>query len=276
MPAARVAVVVGLGALCLSGCVPFAPPTPAQVDRCASLHGGTELVLQGAQAITNSEYGAIGRRFSGPTGGCAGISRLGGRDNQVKVTIPGVSTERAAGLARPGLISFRTWVKAPPGADGKLAIPLDATADPVVDPADVPKAEGGTCTGSISTECIPVGYLPKETGVDGSMVNSANVGSNNTANQPNVQFTLNDQGTTILGQVTADMPTRTPPDNELAIFLDNTMINNATVQAALNNGQVEISGGNVSSDDGYRQDLAAILSSGPLPRLTVVSTRDLG
>ena len=256
------------------------------VHKGLDLQGGSEIVMEidprslpsGVKLADaqRSTVAVMDKRANGIGVSEAQVAPQG--DRRVVVQLPGVDIDRARQvIGKTAKLTFRAWVKATPGADGTLAIPVDSIGDPSVDPAYVPKAEGGTCTGSISIQCIPTGYLPKEIGVDGSMVNSANVGSNTTTNQPNVQFTLNDQGTTILGQVTADMPTKTSPDNELAIFLDNTMINNATVQAALNNGQVEISGGNVSSDVGYRKDLAATLSAGKLPgKISIVETNSVG
>jgi preprotein translocase subunit SecD len=73
------------------------------------------------------------------------------------------------------------------------------------------------------------------------------------------------------------MPSASPPLNQLAIFLDNQLINNANVTSALNNGTVQISGGQVSSDATYRQDLAATLQAGRLPgRISIVESNSVG
>ena len=97
------------------------------------------------------------------------------------VQLPGVGIDRARQvIGKTAKLTFRIWRKIDPATeivDGKLKVPTDATGDPIVDPAYVPKAEGGTCTGSATIECIPPGYLPKEIGVDGSMVTSASVGA---------------------------------------------------------------------------------------------------
>jgi preprotein translocase subunit SecD len=253
------------------------------------LQGGTEIVMEiDPRSLPNgvklsdaqaSTVQVMNKRANGIGVSEAAVQAQG--DRRVVVQLPGVGIDRARQvIGKTAKLTFRVWRKIDPATEvvnGQLKVPIDATGDPVVDPAYVPKAEGGTCTGSATVECIPAGYLPKEIGVDGSMVTSATVGADQTTNQPNVSFTLNDAGTNILGQVTADMPSKTAPENQLAIFLDNTMINNANVQQPLNNGQVQISGGNVSSDASYRKDLAATLSAGRLPgKISIVATNSVG
>jgi preprotein translocase subunit SecD len=253
------------------------------------LQGGTEIVLEidprslpsGVKLTDaqNSTVQVMDKRANGIGVSEASIQAQG--DKRVVVQLPGVGIDRARQvIGKTAKLTFRVWQKAPPdalGPDGKLKVPTDQTGDPIVDPAYIPKQEGGTCTGSATIECIPPGYLPKEIGVDGSMITSATTGADTNTNQPNVQFTLNDQGTNILGQVTNDMPSKPAPENQLAIFLDNAMINNANVQQPLNNGQVQISGGNVSSDAAYRKDLAATLNAGRLPgKISIVETNSVG
>lgn len=251
------------------------------------LQGGTEIVLEidprslpaGTSLATAQDSTAkvMDRRVNGIGVNEASVAPQG--DRRVVIQLPGVDIDRATQvIGRTAKLTFRTWAAAKPGADGKLAIPNDATGAPVVDPVYVPVSEGGKCIASTSTiECIPLGYLPKETGVDGSMLTGASNTTDPTTNAPSVEFTLNDQGTTILSQVTANMSTQAAPLNQLAIFLDNTMINNANVQSPLNNGQVQITGGNIASDPTYRQDLAATLSAGRLPgKVSIVESNSVG
>ncbi|MEA2645421.1 MAG: preprotein translocase subunit SecD [Chloroflexota bacterium] len=265
---------------------------PQLFDRDLYLHkgldlqGGTEIVLEidprslpsGVKLADaqRSTVSVMDKRANGIGVSEAQVAPQG--DRRVVVQLPGVDIDRARQvIGKTAKLTFRTWQKAEPGADGKLLVPVDQTGDPVVDPAYVPKAEGGTCTGSVTVECIPEGYLPHEIGVDGSMITTANVGADTNTSQPNVTFSLNDQGSNILGQVTTDMPSKPAPENQLAIFLDNAMINNANVQSALNQGQVQISGGNVSTDTAYRKDLAATLSAGRLPgKISIVETNSVG
>jgi len=198
--------------------------------------------------------------------------------NRVVVQLPGVDFDRARQLVgKTAKLTFRVWVAATPGPNGKLAIPKDATGDPIVDPGYVPVAEGGTCFGSATKECIPAGYLPKEFGLDGSMITSAVESTDQNTNEPNVSISLNDQGSTILGTQTQNMPSAPAPTNQLAIFLDNTMVNNANVQQPLTAGTFEIHGGNVSTDANYRKDLVATLNAGRLPgKITIVESNSVG
>ena len=251
------------------------------------LQGGTEIVLEidprslptgvDLAIAQNSTVEVMDKRVNGIGVSEASVAPQG--DRRVVVQLPGVDIDRATQLiGRTAKLTFRTWVAATPGADGRLKIPSDSTGQPVVDPLQVPAPEGGKCVASTAkVECIPLGYLPKFTGVDGSMVTSASNTTDSSSNAPIVEFTLNDQGTTILGQVTANMPSQPAPLNQLAIFLDNQMINNATVQSPLNNGQVQITGGNIASDATYRQDLASTLTAGRLPgKMSIVESNSVG
>ncbi|MEA2683464.1 MAG: preprotein translocase subunit SecD [Chloroflexota bacterium] len=251
------------------------------------LQGGTEIVLEidprslpkgtTLAVAQDSTAKVMDKRVNGIGVNEASVAPQG--DRRVVVQLPGVDIDRATQLiGRTAKLTFRTWVAATPGADGKLTIPTDSTGAPVVDPAYVPVADGGKCVASTATlECIPAGFLPKETGVDGTMLTGASNTTDPTTNAPSVEFTLNDQGTTILSTVTANMPSQTPPLNQLAIFLDNTMINNASVQSPLTNGQVQITGGNIATDANYRQDLASTLTAGRLPgKVTIVESNSVG
>ena len=260
------------------------------VHKGLDLQGGTEVVLEiDARTVArgttlaqaqDSTVQVMQRRVNGIGVSEAQVQTQG--DKRVVIQLPGVDSARALSLVgRTSKLTFRVWKKADAGLigpDGKIKIPLDASGLPIIDPAFIPVAEGGTCVAPIGgVGCVDPGYLPSEIGIDGNMVTSASVGVDSTTNSPNVEFSLNDQGTTILGTVTQNMPSATPPENRLAIFLDNQPINDANVQQALIQGQVQISGGNIASDANYRRDLAATLSAGRLPgRITVVETNSVG
>jgi preprotein translocase subunit SecD len=257
------------------------------IHKGLDLQGGTEIVLEidprslptGTDLATAqaSTVEVMNKRVNGIGVNEASVAPQG--DRRVVVQLPGVDITRAEQvIGRTAKLTFQTWQAATPGPDGKVAVPVDSTGQPVVDPVQVPVAEGGKCVASTAKlECIPAGYLPKFTGVDGSMVTSAANTTDTNNNQPDVEFTLNDQGTTTLGTVTASMSGQTPPLNMLAIFLDNQMINNANVTSPLNNGQVQISGGNIATDAGYRADLAATLNAGRLPgKISIVESNSVG
>jgi preprotein translocase subunit SecD len=233
------------------------------IHKGLDLQGGTEIMTKRVNGIGVSE---------------AQVQAQG--DKRVLVQLPGVDFDRARQLVgKTARLTFRTWQKAAPGPDGKLPVPKDATGDPVVDPSYVPIQEGGTCTGSLSKECIPPGYLPKETGIDGSMIVTATSGFDNTRNEPVVDITLTEQGSSLLGQVTtplASAPAGTP-ENQLTIFLDNTMVNNAGVEGVLSGGSFQIHGGRISSDAPYRNDLIATLNAGRLPgKVSIVEANSVG
>ena len=257
------------------------------IHKGLDLQGGTEIVLEidprslprGTDLATAqaSTVEVMNKRVNGIGVNEAAVAPQG--DRRVVVQLPGVDITRAEQvIGRTAKLTFRTWAAAKAGAGGAVAVPNDSTGAPIVDPAYVPVSEGGKCVASTTKiECIPVGYLPKETGVDGSMVTSAANTTDSTTNAPIVEFSLNDQGTTLLANVTATMPAATPPLNQLAIFLDNQMINNANVTSALSNGQVQISGGTIGSDAGYRADLAATLNAGRLPgKIAIVESNSVG
>ncbi|HEY8739556.1 MAG TPA: protein translocase subunit SecD [Candidatus Dormibacteraeota bacterium] len=259
------------------------------IHKGLDLQGGTEIVLEidprslptgtSLAVAQNSTVEVLNKRVNGIGVSEASVAPQG--DRRVVVQLPGVDIDRATQvIGRTAKLTYRIWkpITPAPKPGEALKIPVDATGTPIVDPLYVPAPEGGKCLASTSKiECIPLGYLPSETGVDGSMVNSAANTTDSTNNQPDVEFTLNDQGTTILGQVTANMPSQPPPTNQLAIFLDNTMINNANVNSPLNNGTVQISGGNIATDSQYRADLAATLNAGRLPgKVSIVESNSVG
>jgi preprotein translocase subunit SecD len=199
--------------------------------------------------------------------------------NRVVVQLPGVDFDRARALVgKTSKLTFRVWTPATP-VNGKLVVPNDATGDPVVDPAYVPVSEGGTCFGSATKECIPLGFLPKEFGLDGSQITVASESTDQNTSAPVVSISLTDNGSNILGQQSTPMAAQTQgtPANQLAIFLDNTMVNNANVISPLTGGSFQISGGNVGSDATYRKDLVATLNAGKLPgKISIVAANSVG
>src|SRR5258708_26063728 len=98
------------------------------------------------------------------------------------------------------------------------------------------------------------------------MITSAVESTDQNTNEPNVSISLNDQGSTTLGTQTQNMPNNPAPTNQLAIFLDNTMVNNANVQQALTAGTFQIHAGNFSTLANYRKELVPTLHAAPLPR----------
>lgn len=83
------------------------------------------------------------------------------------------------------------------------------------------------------------GYLvvKKEVAMDGKHIKSATVGSENITNKPQVDFTLDTEGTEIFGKFTGDHVRES-----LAIVSDNKVKSYARITEAITGGQVAISG----------------------------------
>ena len=190
------------------------------VHKGLDLQGGTEIVLEidprslpsGVKLADaqNSTVQVMDKRANGIGVSEAAVQAQG--DRRVVVQLPGVGVDRARQvIGKTAKLTFRIWQKADAtqlGADGKLHLPNDATGDPIVDPAYVPVQEGGTCTGSATIECIPPGYVPKEIGVDGSMITSAVTGADtSTPTSP----TSSSRSTTRAPTSSARSPPTCPP-----------------------------------------------------------------
>jgi preprotein translocase subunit SecD len=269
------------------------------VHKGLDLQGGTEIVLQidknslprseTMQQAQDSTVNVMERRVNGIGVSEAQVQTQGA--DRVVVQLPGVDIDRARELVgKTAKLTLQVWTPAAPGADGKVHIPFDPVAnEPVVDPAYVPPAEmvdisrnppqsvPGACIGL--HPCIDPGFLPRPTGVDGSMIQTADVGFSSAKNEPTVEFTLNDQGATLLSNVTTPIAQANcgSPSCKMAIFLDNTLITNPGVEQPLNNGQVEIFGGDISTSLQVRTDLAATLRAGKLPgKINIVEANSVG
>ncbi|HEV3232323.1 MAG TPA: protein translocase subunit SecD [Candidatus Dormibacteraeota bacterium] len=266
------------------------------IHKGLDLQGGTEIVLEidptsipkgmTMSVAQDSTVQVMQRRVNGI--GVNEVSVQAQGANRVVVQLPGVDFDRAVTLiGKTAKLTLRTWLNATPGPDGKIHV--KDYGDEAVSPKQVPPGElvdlspkgpsaPGNCVASTSTlECIPTGAVPHYFGLDGSMIQTASVGVDQTTGQPTVDFTLNDQGTTLLANASQSMPSATAPLNLLAIYLDDQMINDATVQQPLTNGSVQISGGNVSTDANYRNDLAATLNAGRLPgKISIVEANSVG
>jgi preprotein translocase subunit SecD len=136
----------------------------------------------------------------------------------------------------------------------------------------VPVADGGACAASTPlVECAPTGYVAVETGVDSSMITSVAAETDVNTRQALLIITLNEAGREMLSRLTAPMPSRAYPLNALAIVVDGTMVNNGTVLSALTNGQIQVSGGRLATDPGYRADLANLINTGHVTPFKVTS-----
>ncbi|HEV3231603.1 MAG TPA: hypothetical protein VG245_05055 [Candidatus Dormibacteraeota bacterium] len=228
-------------------------PEPALDSGCG--HPGVTATIS-APGLSDETIGRLTARLHAATMVCATVTRIDA--SHARVVLPGAAVARARLLLGRGSLGFVTWANASP----PVRIPAD-----VVDPASVPVSEGGACDGSSAAlECIPTGVVPRPIGIDGAMLRSAAPGQDPTLGQRTITLQLNGDGAARLGQATADLPAAAPPQNLLAIFVDNRMLNDATVQQPLTSGEVQISGGAIATDPYYRADVLALLQTGPLPQ----------
>jgi len=254
------------------------------------LQGGTEIVLQidptslpsgttlsVAQASTAQ---IMEKRVNNIGVSEAQVTSQG--DSRVVVDLPGVDFNRARDLVgKTAKLTFVTWVKAAPAKDGKIHLKesqVDVKSAPPTELVDQPdgKSVPGTCGGN---DCVPDGYAPQLTGIDGSMITNAQSSFDTTTGQPDVSIDLSDTGASLMGVKTTPLAAaqQGTPENQLAIFLDNTLINNANVQGVLNQGTFQITGGTVGSNATYRNDLAATLAAGRLPgHIDIVQANSVG
>ena len=105
------------------------------------------------------------------------------------------------------------------------------------------------------------GYLviKKEIALDGKHIKSADVGTENGSNKPQVTFVLDPEGAEIFGKFTADHV-----GDNLCIVSDNKVKSNATIQSAIPNGQVAITGFGLQEAQNLRKVLQTAWLDVPL------------
>ena len=227
---------------------------------------GMRATLTADQPFTASDVNNLSRRFYTAGATCVAVGTPGG--TTVELSEQGITGAPAQQLLKPGRLVFVTWVKqtAPAGS-----APLH-----IIDAVQVPTTDGGTCAASAAVlECVPTGYAGVESGIDGNAVTAVSEHVDPSTNQRVVELTLNGTATTSMAQLTFQMPSATPPLNELAIFIDGTMINNAAVQSPLNNGQIQVSGGRIATEKGYATTLVNLINTGRVTPYRVTSQSNL-
>ena len=240
----------------------------ASAPTCAHGPGapGVRATLTADLAFSASDANNLSRRFYTAGATCVALGNPGSLT--LEVSEQGITGARADQLLKPGRLAFVTWVsrRVTPGP-----APLHA-----IDPAQVPVSDGGTCAASTARlECAPAGYGALETGVDGNGITAVSQGVDRNTGQRVLTLTLTAAATARLAEVTARMPSLVAPSNELAIFLDGAMVNNAAVQAPLNDGQVQVSGGAIAGDKGYAATMANLINTGRVTPYRVTSQSNL-
>ena len=107
------------------------------------------------------------------------------------------------------------------------------------------------------------------TGLDGSMLNSAQFGRNPSTNEPLVRLQFNREGRILFADITRENVGR-----QLAIFLDGRPITTPFIREAITGGEAVISGNFTAVE---ARDLARRLQSGALPLpIEIISTVNVG
>jgi preprotein translocase subunit SecD len=230
------------------------------VHKGLDLQGGTHLELEitGVRSGTtiqdarDSAALILERRVNG-SGYAESVVRPEGT-NRIIVELPGVNLEQAKQvLGKTSYLRIFEWV--PGTADAKTIQNLQ------LNPTDANKYQG---------------YKPQFTGIDGSMLTGASRSTDPNTNLPDVSFSLNSDGSTRFCNLTRDRVSHTTgtPDNKIAIFIDNSLVEDADVQSEICGGSGIITGGFTPAS---AQALAIQLNSGALPgTISIASASEVG
>ena len=215
------------------------------IHKGIDLQGGTHLELQITDVrsntpIQNARDAAVNilERRVNASGYAESVVRAEGLD-RIIVELPGVNLEQAKQiLGKTSYLTVWTWAPGTP----------DATTLRELNPTDANKYPS---------------YKPVYTHVDGSMVTQA-VRSTDQSGLPDVSFSLDSRGQKLFCDFTRAAVTHPQgdPQNKLAIFLDQNLIEDANVQSEICGGQGQITGGFTQES---AQALAVQLDSGALP-----------
>jgi preprotein translocase subunit SecD len=216
------------------------------IHRGLDLQGGTHLELQitgvrNGTPISDARDAAVTvlERRVNASGFAESVVRPEGAD-RILVELPGVNLEQAKQiLGKTSFLTIWTWAPGTPDAATlKLLNPTDANKYP--------------------------GYKPVYTGVDGSNLTQAVRSTDTTTGLPDISFSLDAKGTTIFCNFTRAAVTHPvgDPQNKLAIFLDQNLIEDANVNQEICGGQGIITGGFTLAS---AQAVAVQLDSGALP-----------
>ena len=225
------------------------------VHKGLDLQGGTHLELE----ITDVRSGMsksqardiavniIERRVNS-SGYAESVVRGEGQD-RIIVELPGVNLEQAKQiLGKTSYLRIFEWV---PG-----------TADPQYIQSLNIKAKDATQY---------QGFKPQWTGIDGSMITNATRSTDPNTNLPDVQMSFNSKGSDLFCKVTRDRFSHTygTPENKIAIFIDQDLVEDANVQNEICGGTGIITGGFTAAS---ANQLAIQLNSGALPGTIQIAT----
>jgi preprotein translocase subunit SecD len=120
------------------------------------------------------------------------------------------------------------------------------------------------------------GYKPQYTGIDGSMITNASRSTDSQTNLPDVSISFNSTGSDLFCKLTTDRYSHTQgtPDNKIAIFIDQNLVEDANVQSPICGGSGIITGGFTVTS---AEQLAVQLNSGALPgTISIISAQEVG
>lgn len=233
---------------------------PIYVHKGLDLSGGTHLELQ----ITNVRSGisvsdardtavSILERRVNSSGYAESVVRAEG-SARIIVELPGVNLEQAKQiLGKTSYLRIFEWVPGTLTAAQIQQLQLN--------PTDANSYQG---------------YKPQYTGIDGSMLTSAQRSTDPNTNLPDVQMSFNGTGSQLFCSLTTDRYSKTAgtPDNKIAIFIDQSLVEDANVQSPICGGSGIITGGFTAAS---ANQLAIQLNSGALPgSISIISASEVG
>ena len=239
---------------------PLGISMPIFVHRGLDLQGGTHLELQitdvrsgrTIQEARDIAVNIIERRVNS-SGYAESVVRAEGKD-RIIVELPGVNLEQAKQiLGKTSYLRIFEWV--PGTVDDKLVQSLNVKA------TDAKKYDG---------------YKPQYTNIDGSMITNASRSTDPNTNLPDVTISFNNEGSTLFCNLTRDRYSHAQgtPENKIAIFIDQDLVEDANVQSEICGGSAIITGGFTAAS---AQNLAIQLNSGALPgTISIASANEVG
>lgn len=230
------------------------------IHKGLDLQGGTHMELQisnvrSGMAVPDARDTAVNiiERRVNSSGYAESVVRAEGTD-RIIVELPGVNLEQAKQiLGKTSYLRIFEWV---PGT-----MTAQEAQQQQLSPRDASTYQG---------------YKPQYTGIDGSMITSATRSTDPNTNLPDVNMSFNGKGSDLFCKLTTDRFSHTAgtPDNKIAIFIDQSLIEDADVQAAICGGSGIITGGFTAAS---AQNLAVQLNSGALPgTISIASSSEVG
>lgn len=248
-------------ALVVGGIIAFTPPS-TKIRKGLDLQGGLSLILTAqptaktpvttdvmdrAELIVRNRVDKFGVLE-------ATVQKQG--QTSILVQLPGIKDPNGAIelIGSTGQLQFVAWESIPTTQQTAWDNYLAA-----LDKGETPQAPQSIDTSSPTSHVKVI--------LDGSVVTNANVSVSSQTNQPGVEMTFNDRGTSVWGDYTAKNIGK-----RVAIVLDGVVQSAPVINSAIPDGRSEITG-HFSADQAKR--LATVLQTGALPVSLVISSSDV-